>query len=1335
MASSASTAARSDAEDARHRLDGWAALGAAFRDDPYLITRHQLDSYDRFVGDGLARTLRDMKTISLVKEDDSGRRVTAEVFIGRRAVSVDVPTVAVNAAAGGRDVGAGAAGGGDVGAPTVRPMYPNDARLRDLTYGVNVYADVEVEYRDDAGALIGGAPVAFERPVRLGLLPLMLHSRYCVLRGLSPAALREVGECPDDRGGYFVVDGKEKVIVAQEDILNNRPYVRRGEASKPEIAWLSYIRSDSETDRFPRTTTFYVRSRDAPTRPGAVTVVVTHLGQVRTGSAGGNSLRGDIPLFVLFRALGVESDRAIMEHVVYDVDAPDVQDVIEFLRPSAAHAASLGVRDQRAALRRLAAHVPPGDDLKQVLVKDLFPNMSADFRAKALFLGHVVAETARVALGKAPASDSDDFTNKRLHVSGFLLGDLFRDTFLRVRGEITGRLNGEWTSGAWRATGDVRRFVNLANLGALFESERMSDVLRASMKGRWGPDGADADGGDAEDRDAGVVQDLTRISLLSYVSHVRRVNHKLPAGAKLDEPRKVRASQWGALCVVESPDGGNIGLLNHLAVLARISMDGDAAAARAAVAATGLATPLARYYERGGSSSSSSSSRAIASLRGVCKVMVNDTWTDVTHDPPALVAALRAARRAGTLDREASVAWSIVEGVLHVHVDRGRFLRPLAVVPPGAGEDGAAGMRGAPRPAAPPLPLSARLAGAGAGGEGVSWASLFEPPSPGGLPALELVDVEELRTLMVAMRPSDVLASAERRSAMGERYTHCELQPGAALLSLSACTIPLVQHNKGPRNVFALAQFKQAIGTYSTAFAARMDTHAYVLHSPQRPLVSTAFADRWLCRGHAFANGENVVVAVLTYTGYNMEDAIMINRDAVERGRLNITCFETHRFQESVSDEATTLIANPLQRVAEGDDVQGLKAGAPGAPDPYRALGPDGLPTPGAHVGEDDVLLGRVEVTRVAAAPANAGKGKGAGNAGAAGALTTDRSVLGGKKHRGVVDAVAAFDSFSAGGARVRTCKVRMREQRPPEMGDKLASRYAQKGVIGLMLPACDMPFCASSGVVPDLVINPHGFPSRDTFSHLVECVLGKAGALAGRSYHCNPLEREFDAVAEARGSLERLGLCGAADEVMVNGRTGEQIGCDVFVGVNYYGRLKHMVADKVQARSRGRVNAIVRQPAKSGGRSGGMRIGEMEQNAVVAHGMSHFLKESFVERSDGHLLALDADEGTPARARGLAHPGAGVDGGPPRFADVQVPYALKLLGQELATMAIDAVLEVEGRSERGDESGDDDDDAAGRDGRDEDDAAADAAAAEDDMDAAPDVDFEDLQEQVMDNE
>ena len=531
---------------------------------------------------------------------------------------------------------------------------------------------------------------------------------------------------------------------------------------------------------------------------------------------------------------------------------------------------------------------------------------------------------------------------------------------------------------------------------------------------------------------------------------------------------------------------------------------------------------------------------------------------------------------------------------------------------------------------------------------------------------------------------------------------------GAGILSPATNTFPLLNHNMGPRNVFALAQFKQALGTYSTAHHGRMDALAYVLHHPQRPIVSTRFADK-LCNGQ-LAHGENVVVAVCIYSGYNMEDAIILNKDAAERGRFQASHYETHVYDEVDGEMSTFAFGNPTELIARGLEVSG-------APRRYDALEADGIPRRNENVQEGDVVLGMIETSRIDG-------------------TVVDRSVLATKKTAGVVDACTVHPlplergfGKDSRGAHARRCKIRTRSFRQPELGDKLASRFSQKGVVGMLLPAIDMPFSASTGITPDMIINPHGFPTRNTGAHVIECILGKAGVVSGSRYNVNSLEEpRADPISTAMQTLEELGFHKQGEDVLHNGRTGEQMQVAVYMGVNYYGRLKHMVADKMQVRSRGPVNAIHRQPVKTQGGSGGLRIGEMENNALISHGVASFIKESLVDRSDRTRLTIDAEEGVTGhslplaggRERSEAVPGSGVDAGPPEFASIEIPYAMKLMQQELATMAIDMRLHldpIEEDSAHEEDSDEEDEDDVAEAEEEESDGEAELGEFEDDAD------------------
>jgi len=534
--------------------------------------------------------------------------------------------------------------------------------------------------------------------------------------------------------------------------------------------------------------------------------------------------------------------------------------------------------------------------------------------------------------------------------------------------------------------------------------------------------------------------------------------------------------------------------------------------------------------------------------------------------------------------------------------------------------------------------------------------------------SVEFVDVEETGARMLAMTPSDL----ERRPC--QRYTHCEIHP-ATILGIPASCIPLMHHNQAPRNVFSMAQSKQSVGLAMTNASNRLDTLATELHYPQRPLVTTGFAHRLF--GGDLAYGENVVVAIASFMGYNQEDAVMINRDAVQRGMFNVSHYHTSIFDESVTGDERIYVRHPAldpeltepEDATEGVTVTEVEARArrERRRQRYAALDDEGLPRVGTVVKEGDVLIGRVHVRReVTRAQSSIGLAQVTERE-----IHTDASEKVERGGAGVVDRVFRSEApGNEGGARI---KVRIRQERLPDLGDKFASRHGQKGVIGHIVAAVDMPFSPASGVVPDLVINPHAFPKRMTVGHFLECLLSKACVAAGRRATCNTFERS-DVLGAGEDMETAFGLQRHGDEVMHNARTGEQMEVAIFLGPTYYMRLKHMVADKINHRSTGPVTAVTRQPTKGRGQHGGLRIGLMEGQALLSHGASAFLKESFMERSDGHWIDVDADSGVPARVtnprtsgRRVAHNPLHVD-----IRRIHVPYTWQLLQHELNAMGID---------------------------------------------------------------
>lgn len=1312
-----------DAADAEHTQAAWGALGLHLDDDPYFLTRHHIDSYDSFLESDAAPIVQSMNPLTMIKTEGE-HIIRVDVDVAPNGLYLDRPTVL--------DVSEG--GGGANGGLRQRPLFPCEARLRDLTYAIRLHADIRITYTVDGKPL--GEPVTLKDRVNIGSVPLLVHSRHCLLHNLPKAALREAGECQFDQGGYFVIDGKEKVVVSREDGVRNRLYVetiREGVtgADKDAVA-VGIVRSTSPLDAFPRTTRVRVRSLQAPSRPGAITVEIDHFGRSSPNS-NDTSHHEQVPLFVMFRALGVESDRAIVQHIVHDVDAAEEADIVEFLRASVLDARSQNIMTQRDAFAALAPATKYGsqEHVKRTIVENLYPNAGDAFGHKALLLGHVVRKVIRAVLGKDAMLDRDDYTNKRVRLTGHLMADLFRDLYYRLRYVFMSRMDNEYLTGPWRGGGGVgeignlRSLINETNIGAMVSSAVVTEGMITSFKGSWGPpkqEGLDAVGGDDAHEEENVVQDLNRMSYLTYVSHVRRVNNPIDRSIKLAAPHRLLPSHWGAVCPVESPDGPNIGLLKHMAIGCFIvPTAADPGPIEAHLVKMGLARSLDRYLA---ASSAPSAVAALRSLRGCVKVFFNDTWSCVTQRPDELTEYVRTMRRKGLIPLHTSVAWDVLAGEIYVATDAGRCCRALVRCDvEGGGGDGAgsrtsraqvADLSSAVRAASLRHPTGSG-SGSGSGsshattasgsGSGSSsrpffvssrWQSLFVPPGSAAKDGkdvaagpLDLIDVAELRTRMVAFWPSDL------RRRPNVPFTHCELHPTFAL-SASACTHPLMNHNNGNRNVLAMAQFKQALGVYTSSFSKRMDTMGGIMTSPQLPLFSTNYADR-LCQGR-HGHGQNLVVAICCYSGYNQEDAIILNRESVERGLLQVTIYKTHRFEEmppgeevdgATGDVTTTalMFANPTDIEASGRGAVESMSIDMG----YDKLGADGLPIRNARIGEEDALLGCVQVSQVRVAQKGHLHGGAAGSSRQSKSATapiqttyTDRSQVAGRTMSGHVDHVLTYAApvpggggggGADGGGGPRACKIRMRQMRPPDLGDKMASRFGQKGVVGLLMPAADMPYTHQHGLTPDMIFNPMGLTTRMTVSHLLECLISKAGASSGCKYNANTFE-PADVVGEAEATLERLGLHRHGEEIMYNGRTGEMMKVNVFVGVNYYGRLKHMVKDKYQYRSRGRVNAITRQPVKSENESGGLRIGEMEQNALVAHGLSSFVKESLMERSDKTHAHVEARTGTLLGSAKVPRtnraPFTGEGAPPGAVASIETPNAFRLLAQELQGLHVD---------------------------------------------------------------
>jgi len=885
----------------------------------------------------------------------------------------------------------------------ILPMMPNDARKRNLTYASPLFVDVRIKttFIDNTK---GGVRETRERlfpNVHLGKIPVMVCSKYCLLhdqKHLDPIAL---GECAEDYGGYFIVGGGERVIISQERMAANRPVVFRNNRNPTKDVEVIEVKSiGPDNDQVPKSNA--VKIMYHPKNP-----------QIHLLRATMPRVKTDIPLWILFRALGLTCDKEICELII----GPESDGTFDGILTESIMEA-VDVRTQEAALAWLSTHVNSWSSrttkqmrIEDILSLELFPHIGLHpsfHYDKACFLAHMTRKVLWVASARMPNDDRDAYPNKLVDLPGFLLANLFRTYFTtKMIKDIRSSLAKEIHSGGWRASANFEEIVNVSNINKIVKSVILEVGLKTSLA--TGNFGSAKIGGPSK---IGVSQVLNRLNYISGISHLRRISTPIEKTGKLIAPRKLHNTQWGYICPSETPEGHSVGVVKNMSSTAIVSIYSNAKTIKEFIKAVGLLRPL--------------NTTSIAEKHSSTRLFLNGAWlgTLSMEDTSPMLELLRTAKRCGRIHVQTGIIWKAALKEIWITTEAGRVLRPLFYAD--ALREIAADTSGK---------LLKEIT------EIQNWERILLWQSPGGNALIEYVDPGETESSYIAMFPEDVLKKPE------ESYTHSEIHPSTALGTL-ASNIPFPDHNQSPRNSYQAAMGKQAMGMYALNFRDRYDALAHLLCYPQVPFVSP-FMSRFY-GAQAMPSGQNIVVAILTYTGYNQEDSIMINRGSLDRGLFRSIFYRTYKDEERKNQSS-------------GEEERFVR------PDPtmtkqmknanYGKLDESGFVPENTYVDTDDILIGKYVPLRVPTGmviPAGAKRYR-------------DVSRTMRNNETGWVDRI--FKDRNGEG--YSFAKVRVRQDRIPEIGDKFSSRHGQKGTCGMILDPEDMPTTAS-GMVPDIIINPH---------------------------------------------------------------------------------------------------------------------------------------------------------------------------------------------------------------------------------------------------------------------
>ena len=1141
------------------------------------LVRHQIESYDNFVRSQIKKTINMFNPVTIHSEHDKDIETglyALEMIITFANFQIYRPQIHENNGA-------------------TKTMFPQEARLRNFTYSSAMTLDINIKVIKRSGEKLEKIETLYEKlpRIHIGKLPIMLKSCICVLKQYNHLNPNITGECKFDGGGYFIINGSEKTCLAQERAAENNVMCFCVKKNNNKWSWLAEVKSVPD---------------DKCISPKQINVTIA-----TRNNGGGHAIyiqipriKVPIPIFIVFKAMDIISDINICKFIILDIKNKNMERMVYALKASIIEAQKYNTQEKalnyiinQAMFTPINMTPEEGVQKKKeftenVLKNDLFPHCKTHIQ-KLYFMGYMINRLLQTSFGWRNTDDRDSYKNKRIDLTGTLLNNLFRNYFNKLVKDMQKQTIREINNGSWKSTDDYRNIMNPTNIYKIIKSTTIENgIKRALATGDFGIKNTNSN-------KVGVAQVLNRLTYISSLSHLRRINTPIDKSGKLIPPRKLHNTQWGYVCCAESPEGQSVGVVKNIAYLAHITI-------------ASISQPIYDVVEK---FIIPLSDLKAEELFGRVKVIINGCWIGTIEKPYEFYKYLKDKKYQGIINIYTSIVFDFQEKEIIICNHGGRLTRPVFKVKNNK------------------LLLDDSIIKR-IFNKKIKWDDYLINHSIDES-IIEYLDASEQNNSLIAINDKNFTNKKTQHC----KYTHCEIHPSTIFGILASC-IPFPEHNQSPRNTYQCAMGKQAMGMYVTNFQNRMDKTAYVQTYTMRPLVDTRLMN--FIKLNKIPSGCMVMVAIMTYTGYNQEDSIIFNKSSLDRGLFGATIYHTEKDEDKKiqGDEEIRCRANK-------NKTKGMKFAN------YDKLNDKGVIPENTLLENGDIIIGKIVPIKEAR------------NDHTKVIKYRDQSRI----FRTTEECYVDKNYIHRNGDGYTFAKIRTRTYRKPIIGDKFSSRHGQKGTIGLVVQEDDMPF-TENGLRPDIIINPHAIPSRMTIAQLKETLLGKVLLELGLFGDGTSFGEQT--ITSICNLLQDLGMERNGNEILYNGQTGEQLESHIFYGPAFYQRLKHMVSDKAHSRSFGPMVVLTRQPAEGRSRDGGLRFGEMERDCMISHGASRFTKDRIYYSSDafevysckkcGMLVVFNSEK--------KIHMCKTCDNRTD-FNRIMLPYACKLLFQELITMNI----------------------------------------------------------------